>query len=179
MLVLSSTKDRAKQENAHIFLDEMAQQIRYQNTETMEVLAFARKIVSPSPKKLDATIAAQNGVRERRFLEFVQQAGWRVLKWGDRHTPANSIVIGVAIWSEPDMKGLKSLAQRKPCPTGVHIFSMDEIQTIEDAKHFMLGTPTFTQTPVFAEYREGTLQRFLEGREALDWMAGEKPKTSK
>jgi hypothetical protein len=36
----------------------------------------------------------------------------------------------------------------------------------------MPDAPAFQQTPVLAEYREGKLQMFLQGREALDWMSG-------
>ena len=137
----------------------------------MKVLAFVKNLISPSPESIAANIASRNRARDDNFWMFVNETGWNVLKKGQSHKPNNTVVIGIALWSAPDVKGLKHLAQRlKPAYGNVYIFSIDDVTTIEEARQFMPGTPPFTQTPVLAEYRDGKLENFLQGRATLDWM---------
>ena len=137
----------------------------------MKVLAFVKNLISPSPERIAANISARNRERDDNVWAFVKDVGWDALKKGRSLTPSNTVVIGIALWSDPDINALKQLASRmKSSHDKVCIFSIDDITKIEEARQFMPSVPVFSQTPVLAEYRDGELKTFLEGRAALDWM---------
>jgi len=127
--------------------------------------------MAQSPERLRASIAVENQLREERFWEFVNRVGWHALRRGQAQTPGDSVIIGIAIWSKPDVDGLKKLAHaHTPSPTTVYVFSIDETPTIEEVRQLMPGVPPFTQTPIVAEYRQNRLLTFKEGRTALEWL---------
>jgi hypothetical protein len=126
------------------------------------------------PDYVNRSIEAENRNRDDRFLETVSKAGWQVLKRGDSLNLLRSpeiIVIGVAVWSHPDMTALAALSSRKESLT-VKVFQLEEAPTFDEITRFMPGMHPFIQTPVIAKYFEGKLVQTLEGQAARDWMEG-------
>ena len=112
---------------------------------------------------------------DERYLDAISNTDWQVLKRGDCFDPTmtnEAVVLGVAVWSHPDIEGLETLRRSSILvKLRICVFSVDDL-TFGGIALFMPGIRPFSQTPIIAKYIDGKLVQTLEGRAALDWMQG-------
>ena len=116
-------------------------------------------------------VARRTEAARRAFPRFVAKAGWKLLTKGMHFDPTDvphALVVGVALWSDPDLEGARALCERlRGSSISVFAFSFDDVVDVDEFAHFVPGAKPVIRTPVVAEFVKGVLVAVCEGRDAL------------
>jgi hypothetical protein len=112
-------------------------------------------------------------VGRQLFPRAVELAGFRFLPEGSSLVPAsfeNVLVIGIATWSDPELRALEKLAPvilQSPAP--VFVYDIDD-WSLERIQDVMPGATKMLGTPIVAQYTRGRLSYFGYGDDAMRWL---------
>lgn len=122
-----------------------------------------------------AALVARRSAIAAAFRDGVQRLRWTLIRSQVRSVgarPARTFVLGVALWSRPDLAALEDLAGIgwiRDKGIRVEIFDIDEFPTLADRAAVMPGVAPSTQTPILAEYKHGRLVEVFVGPEVSRW----------
>jgi hypothetical protein len=77
------------------------------------------------------------------------------------------------LWNERDVELLARMAEKGTALGSVFVFDLDEVQSAADLNAVMPGVGLPMDTPVFAEYRGGTLVHFTAGSQVAAEILGD------
>ena len=122
-----------------------------------------------------SVLAARRSAVDSAFRDTIRRLGWRLLD--GRTGPgelrrSRAFVLGVALWSRPDLGALEDLAgvkwiREKAIP--VDVFDLDTCLTTADLAQIAPGVPPITRTPLLAEYEGSRLLEFRVGPAVSAW----------
>jgi len=96
-------------------------------------------------------LAAARRLRLWRKNDVFSHTGWRIL-------------IGVAMYSEPDLRMLDRLADDCiSCRAHVDVFDVSEVTTMEDLECYVPGIGLVCQTPLVGIWHDGKLIERMQG----------------
>ena len=117
-----------------------------------------------------AIVSGRNKVIDQEFPKAVKKAGFQLLKPGTAFDLSNvpeATVVGVELWSNLDLCGFYSLANRISAKNlSVFVFDIDEWSNAGELDRVISGICP-RRTPVFIRYRYGQMVEALEGPDAL------------
>ena len=138
--------------------------------------ATAKQLAAEAARCGDKKTFMAQFIARAAMLEFpnaVAKAGWHLLKPGVSFDPSSheyAIVIGVAVWAPFELQCLSKLRERLGDQSApVYVFDIDDCMIV-DHTLFIPGTEPPLQTPILAEYRNGKLIHYAEGRKAAEWI---------
>ena len=119
-------------------------------------------------------VAERNRLTDKLFLDDIDRAGWVLLRPSEHMklpTRGRAIVLGTVLWSTIDHELLKEAATLLAGNENVFLVNLDEVHSAAELDAVMPGVPPQTDTPVVAEYQDGTLRRVAAGRSARTLLA--------
>ena len=112
---------------------------------------------------------------QEQVLSILERAGLSLIRKGEsvetiRSTP-EVLICGFVSWSNPDLEALdKLMVLRGARPWKLLAFDIDTPIWWEEPHLYLPEAKMPRETPVLAMYRDGRLDSFRQGREALDWV---------
>ena len=119
-------------------------------------------------------LSARWEAERAKFHKILELAGWQLLEHGDQidlSTGEYAVVIGVALWSSPDLLAIEQLAEnfRNAMPK-VFLFNIDDLAHEANMMLIMPDAPYPTNNPVVAKYINGQLAEYYVGKAALSYI---------
>jgi hypothetical protein len=123
---------------------------------------------------VEEILSARREAERAKFHKILELAGWQLLEPGDQidlSTWECAVVIGVALWSSPDLLAIEQLAEnfRNTMPK-IFLFNIDDLAQEANMALFMPDAPYPTNNPVVAKYINGQLAEYYVGKAALNYI---------
>lgn len=129
--------------------------------------------ISIRSKQFDDSLEARTAAMRVKFEVGRKALGWSRLRPGDAIAAlglSRAILIGVGLWSEPDLDLIEELAAKNAhLDRPVVVFDVDEtLPNLPALSDSLPGITDVTQTPLVLEYRNGSLSRWEQGGKAKE-----------